>query len=324
MADGRLRAARGRCTTMAPMTTPRPALHDHELSGTYRSADALSGAGQRRTRRLVATELVSLILAGVAGLTSYRVGAQGWDLWALAAALCFALALTCTVIRSVSKPESHWYIGRAGAESVRTLAWRYAVGGEPFPVGAATDEAAVALRYLDRLREILDELSGAGLAAEPVDADELTDPMRALRRSGLAERKDAYRADRIEDQRRWYTRRAGRHERKARWWLTVTCLASGLGLVAAGAKVAGAFDVDLLGVFGACASASIAWNQLAQNRTLVTAYRVAASELGTISARIEHVDADAWAQFVSDSEDAISREHTLWLARRGHAPAHRR
>jgi hypothetical protein len=34
--------------------------------------------------------------------------------------------------------------------------------------------------------------------------------------------------------------------------------------------------------------------------------------------RSEHVTEQEWATFVSDAEDAVSREHTLWLARHGH------
>ena len=34
---------------------------------------------------------------------------------------------------------------------------------------------------------------------------------------------------------------------------------------------------------------------------------------------IEHVPDDEWAAFAEEAEDAISREHTLWAARRGYS-----
>jgi hypothetical protein len=34
--------------------------------------------------------------------------------------------------------------------------------------------------------------------------------------------------------------------------------------------------------------------------------------------RMPNVDEVRWAAFVSDAEDAVSREHMMWLARRGH------
>ena len=82
---------------------------------------------------------------------------------------------------------------------------------------------------------------------------------------------------------------------------------------------AGLTASDLLGVAGACASAAIAWNQLNQNRNLVSLYRIAARELGIIRDRVDTMDEAGWAAFISDAEDAVSREHTLWLARHGHS-----
>lgn len=76
--------------------------------------------------------------------------------------------------------------------------------------------------------------------------------------------------------------------------------------------------MDLLGVFAAIASAATAWNQLNQHRNQATAHTVAARELNIIYDQIEHVPDDEWATFAEGAEDAISREHTMWAARRGY------
>lgn len=148
--------------------------------------------------------------------------------------------------------------------------------------------------------------------------------MRRLRAAGFAERRDVYVRDRVEDQITWYTARADTHERAAERWLRVAALASLAGVVVAALRMVGTVDLDLLGVAGACASAAIAWNQLNQNRNLVSAYRVTAGELKIIRERTNTVTEDRWAAFVSDAEDAVSREHTLWLARHGHPGARSR
>jgi len=179
-------------------------------------------------------------------------------------------------------------------------------------------------RFLARLKEILDELEQSELPTAPVAADDITTKMTALRLADLATRKDAYEHDRINDQLRWYNSRAGGHAKKAKTWFIVTVGASVLGIVAAGIKFVGVWDVDMLGVFGAVASAAIAWNQLNQHRNQVSAYTLTAQDLRLIRAQIAIVDDAQWPTFVSDSEDAISREHTLWLARRGHPGLTRR
>jgi hypothetical protein len=111
---------------------------------------------------------------------------------------------------------------------------------------------------------------------------------------------------------------ANRHERAARIWLIVSVTASAGGVVAAAMRMLGLIDVDVLGVAAAVATAAIAWNQLNQNRNLVAAYRLTARELSIIRDRVANVDEASWAAFVSDAEDAVSREHTMWLARHGH------
>jgi SMODS and SLOG-associating 2TM effector domain 3/SMODS and SLOG-associating 2TM effector domain 1 len=298
------------------MTAPSPGLRRQDLSAIGRSASDVSARGQRVTKRLIRTELLTLILAGVAGLSTFRVGPAHLDVPAAVAGALFLVSLSSLIYRSLRKPEWDWYSGRAAAESVRTLAWCYAVGGKPFPSELPDDDAAK--RYLDRLAAILRELQATGLAATAPTDSELTPAMKTMRAASFADRRAAYRRDRIQDQIDWYTSRAGQHERAADFWLRAAAAVSVLGVVAAVLRLVGAFDIDVLGVAAACATAAIAWNQLNQNRNLVTAYRVTARELAIIRDRLDYVDESEWATFVSDAEEAVSREHTLWLARHGH------
>ena len=54
---------------------------------------------------------------------------------------------------------------------------------------------------------------------------------------------------------------------------------------------------------------------------LAASYAVADQELGAIEVTGPTINIESeWEVFVRDAEDAISREHTLWLARRGASP----
>lgn len=284
----------------------------------FASADAKSGEGQRHTKRFISAELLCLILAAAFGLGSVRSGAAQLNWFALVSALLFIGSGLLTYIRSKSETEQTWYVGRAGAESVKTLAWRYALGGDPLPLSLSSTEADE--RYRTRLRQIFEELTRTtDIPPTPAGSREITSAMRRLRGEDLATRKATYRRDRIEAQRQWYERRAASHAKSARRWLVVTISASAIGVIFGFLKFLGVLDFDLLGVFGAGASAAIAWNQLNQFRSQVAAYNVTAVELGFVNEGIDQIADEAeWAAFVSDSEDAISREHTLWLARHGH------
>lgn len=94
------------------------------MPATCRSAADVSAKGQRRTKLLVRIELLALIGAGVAGLYSLRVGPAQLDVLAALAGVLFLLSLTSLVYRGLTTPKESWYAGRAGAESMRTSAWR--------------------------------------------------------------------------------------------------------------------------------------------------------------------------------------------------------
>lgn len=82
-------------------------------------------------------------------------------------------------------------------------------------------------------------------------------------------------------------------------------------------KALGVIEGDLLTLSTIVASLT-AWLQTKQHRTLATAYAVAVLELASVRAKIASQNNEAeWAKFVSDAEEAISREHTLWKASRG-------
>lgn len=295
-------------------------LTDRQLSALYRNADFISRVGQRRTKRLVMVELLALLMASVTGTTTLRVGSSGLDVLAVASAGAFLVAMGCTILRSIKRPEEDWYAGRAAAESARTLGWRFAAGGEPFP--PAQDERETAALFLKRLGQLLDQLEGSDITPPASEDGELTPAMKRLRTSDLPTRRRVYKRDRIEDQLAWYERRARQHSGSAGRWLRLAVLASFLGVVAAALKFF-LVDVDLLGVFAGLASSAIAWNQLNQHRNQATAYSVTVREIRIIRDRIDLVPDGEWARFVSDSEDAISREHTMWLARHGRPAARR-
>ena len=255
-------------------------------------------------------------MAAVAGVGSFRVGVAQLDVLAAIGATAFLSALAATVLRSAKRTERDWYGGRAAAESLRTLAWRYAVGGDPFPT--SLNGRIARGRYLDRIQLVLNELIDTPLPAVGHDGDELTIAMQAVRDADLAERRNIYRRDRIDDQISWCGGRANKHERLARIWLATTVLANIVGLVGSGLKFFGSIDLEVLGVAAACASAAIGWSQLNQHRTNMAVYRLAARELSIIRSRIAAVPDESWPAFVSDSEEAISREHVMWAARHGH------
>jgi hypothetical protein len=141
--------------------------------------------------------------------------------------------------------------------------------------------------------------------------------MREVRKLPLEERKQIYREQRIADQREWYRSKAAAARRNARRWSAVVTVATSLGLAAAVAKAFGVLELDLLGLASSVAAAAAAWTQFRQHDALASAYGVAARELVLVDDRLAQCgDEVTWSQFVGESEEAVSREHTMWAAKR--------
>lgn len=290
-------------------------LGSSDLPTLYQSADRASIEGQTRARRLTAAILalgILAALAGVLGVTAAGVRVSSWI-----AAGAFTVSLVLTYVALGVGADNDWYRGRALAESVKTLAWEYAVGGGPFCLSACPDADA---RLRDDFLELRTQLS---IGALPVDTGpEISEQMRRLRQSSLPDRIHAYEQGRIEDQIKWYSGKVAANRRAQEGWRLATLSTQLLGVVFAVLYATGALEITLAPVMAALAAAAVAWVRLRDHATLAVSYSVAGHDLKAVAMALPAatVSETTWAEFVDAAELAISREHTVWLARRGVAP----
>ncbi len=281
-------------------------LNDADFPAVFQSSDAASLVGQRRYMHGTCGRLLLAVGAAVCG----AVGSGP----ALVALVIVFIATVCVEIWLLAeRPEQAWYDGRALAESTKTLAWRYAVGGAPYPVHLPLGEAH--RRFHEVLEELLREAPATSLA--PVGSFAATDAMTILRARDFVYRKQVYLKHRIEDQVKWYTNKASINIARARRGRLLLIAVEGLGLTAAVLRLLDLVTFDLAGILGAVLGAGSAWFAVRQYETLGRAYTFAATELTVIHQRLRQADEESWDQEVADAEEAISREHTMWRASRG-------
>jgi hypothetical protein len=186
---------------------------DDDLPALFKRADAAAAQGQRHYLRATRATLGATVIA--AGFGAFSFISHGTEWTAVVATAAFALSILVTVFLLSEKPERRWYEGRAGAESAKTLAWRFAVGGADFEIGMPGREADEEL--ITRLRSIARGLKHVRLTG-PTGGDEITEGMRDLRNADYAARKTTYRRDRIDDQRAWYGTEATKNQARALQW----------------------------------------------------------------------------------------------------------
>jgi SMODS and SLOG-associating 2TM effector domain 3/SMODS and SLOG-associating 2TM effector domain 1 len=292
-------------------------LSDGDLPPLYQAADKSSLDAQSSFFWATRFRLFGLTGAALFGLFTWKCGSSPVDWSGVLAASCFVTALVVEGFLYRAKPERTWYEGRAAAESVKTLSWRYGVGGEPFNVGV-DEEARVADLFLARLKSLFEVIKDLDLVAPTSSEGQITPRMRGVRALPLAERKDIYEHGRVGDQQQWYQAKANWNKRYARGWTRAMLAIEIAGVIFGILKAIGALEGDLLTFSGVILAATTAWIQTRQYRSLATAYTVTALELASVRSKIANQHSEAeWAKFVNDAEEAFSREHTLWKASRG-------
>jgi SMODS and SLOG-associating 2TM effector domain 3/SMODS and SLOG-associating 2TM effector domain 1 len=292
-------------TTSSPAPLRYPAL--------YEAASKASKNGQNRYIQAIRVRLISLVLAAVGGAISWGIG--GVEVLAWLALVSFVIALAAEVVIFALHPEQVWYEGRAAAESAKTLTWRYAVAGDPFPATLPNHAADTA--FLAQLAAIIRDLTISLPPLEEGGEGQITDEMRELRARSLSERKNAYLVGRIDDQQKWYGHKSRVAETRNTLFLLGAITFEFVGVIAATLRVTGVIGFDMLGIVAALTAGIASWTQTRQYGSIARAYSIASNELSTIRSQASLVDNTGWARFVNEAEHAISREHTLWRASRG-------
>lgn len=289
-----------------------PRLSDAELPTFFDSADKASGAAQKATLHSNRLRLIGAIAAAVGGAFSFFIGEV--DFWALVALIGFLIALGAEIYITLERPERRWYQARAGAESVKTLSWRYSVGADPFFLSLPAIDAAALFRT--RVGQVARQVAHA-VPLPSGDGSSPTAAMQALRESSIETRRATYLLDRTQAQRDWYTKKAENNRRASMKWRTFLLTAETVAVALAAGRLFGGWSLDLAGVLAAGIAAGAAWLALKQHTTLRAAYALTAAELEKQIASLRAAGDEDWPKSAADAEEAISREHTMWLASRG-------
>jgi len=296
-------------------------ISDEDLPSLFRIADQASQDAQWWYLLLVSVNLSILVIAS--GLASLQISPDQILVvrWIEgASAFFFGMGVILTLVLQNKPFRDKWYDGRAIAESVKTVSWRYMMKADPY--GEANDSANVDSQFLEDLRGILREGNAppAVTDARAASGNQITSTMRQVRALTTAERWYIYNHERIEDQKNWYSKNATKNRKRK------TLIFAGV----VGAQIiAFAFSIttivkptisfDPSGIIATIATALLAWLQTKRYEELSKSYSVAAQDLGMVADEANEVNTEEQlTDFVADAENAISREHTLWLARRDH------
>ena len=225
-------------------------------------------------------------------------------------------SVSFTIYLSVKQPQKVWYGSRAIAESVKTLSWRYMMSSEPF-VGTSTQADQLFQQTLQKIFDGAKDIVSHAVV-HVGSKSQITSSMRDVRVSDLSHRKAIYRADRIEEQLYWYQRKAKYNAGRSRLWFAILIGLTGIAICLSIARILSPTpEFSFVDLLVAGASSTMTWIQTKRFQEMAATYTLTSHEIMILhGAEIEHLTEAEFSMFVSDAENAFSREHTQWLARK--------
>lgn len=288
-------------------------MKENEYPALFKVADAASNRTQKYHLWTVIGYLSCLIVGSIFAF----YGIDNSNL-ATVAAFIFVISLFLTLFILNKNFENTWYNCRALTESIKTSTWKYMMRAEPYT--NSDDVRIVNSEFRNLLKSLLKQNSNLSheFVNKDSEGDQITVEMRQVRSLSLDERKKFYIEHRIDDQRRWYTKKSVTNKKHRKLWFGLLISLNALALIFVLLRIDSPsfqyWPVEILIVLsGAC----LTWIQVKKFQELSSAYSLTAQEIGTIRGEIERVDGEEdFSSFVNDSENAFSREHTQWIAKR--------
>jgi hypothetical protein len=291
-------------------------ISEKDLPRSYQSADNASLRAQKKYLVLFRGLLAATCLSALAGWGSSAFE-SGKLLLSCCATALMVVALALTYVLQERSYEQVWYLGRAVAESIKTRSWCYMTCSAPYTRDLPDPEARKL--FLEDVHRILLERGPVTFSSsDALSATEITPAMERLRGSPLEQRLAVYVQCRIVDQKNWYQAKSatsGKAEERAFLAMQICQILAillGIFFIYKNQTTGG-----VVGVLAALSSSLLAWLQVRKYQETAQAYSIASQELGSAAELSGSVVSEAQlSNFVLDSESAISREHTLWAARR--------
>lgn len=290
-------------------------IESKDLPSLYRTADSISNASQTEYFRISLAYLFCLFSGSILAYTTAFYPDSKW--LAIASTIAFLASLGLNLLLYFQRPEASWYSARAVAESVKTRSWRWMMRADPY-----IDRESISIarkEFIQDLKAILDQNKQMAnrIAGEDCSGDAITDAMEKVRKSTFSERLSIYKDQRVQNQLNWYQSKTIWNRKKAKLWFGVSVSLNSTAVVLLLVKIAESNLTLPIEIIAFLAGSALTWTQMKKFRELATSYGLTAHEITLIKGEAVNImDEDQFSEFVLNSENAFSREHTQWVARK--------
>jgi hypothetical protein len=111
-----------------------------EYPALYQAASDASRGGQNTYKRLVQVDLALVVFGSALGALAFLVTKEHAAVFAAGAAIVLLGSIVAKFVAKQRSDDKEWFDGRAVAESVKSLTWRYMMRLEPLEYDARHDQ----------------------------------------------------------------------------------------------------------------------------------------------------------------------------------------
>ncbi|OXM84578.1 DUF4231 domain-containing protein [Paenibacillus rigui] len=283
----------------------------------FEMADYSSIEAQNKYLQLSKIDLIIMPISAFLGAFSFL--SDNYKIFfSVLAAILIAISIIIKFIIRIRQYEKIWFGCRAVAESIKTISWKYMMSADPFTSSIESSKKEL----ISSLQNIL--TSNKSIISHMLITNEsnqsIPDTMTNVKLLDLNKRKSLYIENRVSNQLEWYQKKAENNKTLEERWFYCTIflqvVALTLAIIFANNPT---IPLNLTGFFVTLSTTTLAWIKLKQYQELSQAYSVTAAEISLILQKSEFINSDeTLSNYVADAENAFSREHTLWIARRDH------
>lgn len=287
-----------------------------ELPATYKAADTQSNKVQKQYLCLLKLYFTLLVCLGI--ILLYL---KEYIVFKIIYALISIGIIVLSFVFYYIDYQGIWYNARAVAESIKTISWRYAVRVEPFD----GEGEGVDTLFIETMSKIvsMNNVFKAHIDATYISGPEISDSMKRIRDMDISQRRDYYHAFRVINQKEWYCNKSKYNKKMSKIFLGSLIVISFfiaifvfIDIYLSGIGVSDIkFPIEIL---VSAITIIFTWMQTKKYKELENSYALTAYEIGVISSQnpSKCSGEEILNRYVMNAENAFSREHTQWLARK--------
>jgi len=297
-------------------------MNEKDFPVLYQQSDSRALSNQRNHFRLLKAKIVLLLILATTASISWNQGSDFRTAAAFVVGTVLITLMAFTAIEYSRKFDKLWFSCRAVAESTKKESWLFMMKVKPYD-GTISEPQAEKL-FLDRLEQVLESQQSicSELTPQSENGSQITANMRTVRETTVNDRLAYYIDNRVRDQQAWYSKEARKNgSMEFRWFISSWVLQLIAAILAFLVVFSNGLIVNPVGILTTAGVGVLSWMNARSFRELSQSYALIAQRLSILGGRKRKASTELdLSEIVIDFEQAISGEHTIWLARRLEIP----